>query len=76
MATVLACKGLHNQIIKHMSDFLEKLRIYFDETPRDKIEADWAATEASDAVGPTVSEFLKNSKEFEVFKENNTELIE
>jgi hypothetical protein len=41
-----------------MYNFLEELKKYFDETPKDKILEDWVKTEEFDNVGPTVEEFL------------------
>jgi hypothetical protein len=41
-----------------MDNFLEELKKYFKETPKDKILEDWSKSEEFDNVGPTVEEFL------------------
>jgi hypothetical protein len=43
--------------------FSEKLKQYFEETPREKILEDWAKSAEYDKVGPTVDDFLNNTKE-------------
>ena len=40
---------------------LDKLREYFNTTPREKIEEDWAKTAEFDNVGPTYEDFHKLS---------------
>jgi hypothetical protein len=42
--------------------FSEKLKQYFEETPREKILEDWAKSAEFDNVGPTVDDFLNNTK--------------
>lgn len=41
-----------------MDNFYEKLKSYFENTPREQVLASWEATEKYDAVGPTVEDFL------------------
>jgi len=41
--------------------FSEKLKQYFEETPREKILEDWAKSAEFDNVGPTVDDFLNNT---------------
>jgi len=40
-------------------NFLEELENYFNETPREKILADWEETKEWDNVGPTVEEYFE-----------------
>lgn len=42
---------------------LDKLKKYFETTPREQIEKDWEACSKYDEVGPTVDEFLESQKE-------------
>lgn len=42
-------------------NMLDKLRRYFDETPREQIEKDWANSKKYDEVGPTVNEFIEHN---------------
>jgi hypothetical protein len=49
--------------------FSEKLKQYFEETPREKILEDWAKSVEYDNVGPTVDDFLNNTKEQETLEE-------
>mgnify|MGYP003598912969 CR=1 FL=1 len=42
-----------------MSDFLEELKDYFKNTPREQIESDWKKHEKWDEVGITVDDLLK-----------------
>jgi hypothetical protein len=44
-------------------NFYEKLKEYFETTPREKVLEDWNKSAHLDNVGPTVDEFLKNSAE-------------
>ncbi len=41
--------------------FVELLKKYFDETPRDQVLKDWKETEEYDSIGPAVDEFLNNN---------------
>lgn len=41
--------------------FVELLKKYFDETPRDQVLKDWKETEEYDSIGPVVDEFLNNN---------------
>ncbi len=50
-----------------MSNFFEELKKYFENTPHDKIVADWAKSEEFDKVGPTVEEFLISSQQYYVY---------
>ncbi len=49
-----------------MNNFFNELKKYFDSTPREKILEDWAKSEEFDKVGPTVEEFLYNSKIYQI----------
>lgn len=46
-----------------MENFVEKLKKYFEETPREKVLEDWEKTKEWDNVGVTVEDFLKNTNE-------------
>jgi hypothetical protein len=48
---------------KKPSNFYEKLKEYFENTPREKVLEDWNKSAHLDNVGPTVEEFVKNSNE-------------
>jgi hypothetical protein len=48
---------------KQESNFYEKLKQYFEETPREKVLEDWAKSAEYNNVGPTVDDFLNNTKE-------------
>lgn len=48
---------------KYMENFAEKLKKYFEETPREKVLEDWEKTKECDNVGITVEEFLQNTNE-------------
>ncbi|MDP3441815.1 MAG: hypothetical protein Q8T08_03050 [Ignavibacteria bacterium] len=50
-----------------MNNFLEELKKYFEATPQDKILEDWAKSADHDNVGPTIEEFIKNSKYYHVY---------
>jgi hypothetical protein len=55
---------------KQESNFYEKLKQYFEETPREKILEDWAKSAEFDNVGPTVDDFLNNTnKQEQTFKQ-------
>lgn len=43
-----------------MSDLLDKMEKYFNETPKEKVMEDWAKSEKYDKVGVTVEEFCEN----------------
>jgi len=43
------------------NNFYEKLKQYFETTPREKVLEDWAKSAEYDKVGPTVDDFLNNS---------------
>ncbi len=45
-----------------MGNMLEELKKYFETTPREKVLEDWAKTEAFDQVGPTMDEFLTQTR--------------
>ena len=45
-----------------MGSFVEQLKNYFEETPRDKVLADWAESAEFDNITPTVEGFLQNSR--------------
>jgi hypothetical protein len=42
------------------NNFYEKLKQYFEKTPREKVLEDWAKSAKYDNVGPTVDDFLNN----------------
>jgi hypothetical protein len=48
---------------KKPSNFYEKLKEYFENTPREKVLEDWNKSAHLDNVGPTVDEFIENSQE-------------
>jgi hypothetical protein len=48
---------------KQELNFYEKLKEYFENTPREKVLEDWNKSAHLDNVGPTVDEFLENSNE-------------
>jgi hypothetical protein len=50
-------------------NFYEKLKQYFEETPREKILEDWGKSAEYDKVGPTVDEFLDNANKHETLEE-------
>jgi hypothetical protein len=45
---------------KQDNNFYEKLKQYFEETPREKVLEDWAKSTKYDKVSPTVDDFLNN----------------
>ena len=45
------------------NNFYEELKKYFEVTPREKILEDWNKSSEFDNIGPTVEEFLNNTKE-------------
>jgi hypothetical protein len=47
-----------------MNNFYEELKKYFEVTPREKVLEDWAKSAEFDKVGPTVEEFLHNTKQY------------
>lgn len=48
--------------IKVMSNFFEELKKYFEVTPPEKLLKDWDKSVEFDNIGPTIDEFLSNSK--------------
>lgn len=48
---------------KYMENFVEKLKKYFEETPREKVLEDWEKTKECDNDDITVEDFLKNTNE-------------
>jgi hypothetical protein len=48
---------------KQSSNFYEELKKHFENTPKDKLLEEWEKSAESDKVGPTVEEFLNNSKQ-------------
>jgi hypothetical protein len=52
-------------------NFYEKLKEYFENTPREKVLEDWNKSAHLDNVGPTVDEFIENSNK-EIFKNLKT----
>jgi hypothetical protein len=51
----------HNS--KKEPNFYEKLKEYFNTTPREKVLEDWKKSANLDNVGPTIDEFIENSNE-------------
>lgn len=45
-------------------DFTKELEEYFKNTPKEQIEKDWAKSLSSDNVGPTIEEFLIETKKY------------
>lgn len=45
-----------------MENFVEELKKYFKEMPREKVLEDWEKTKEWDNVGITVEEFFQNTK--------------
>jgi hypothetical protein len=54
---------------KQESNFYEKLKQYFEETPREKVLEDWAKSAEYNNVGPTVDDFLNNMNKQETIEE-------
>ncbi|HAT81302.1 MAG TPA: hypothetical protein DCS17_07940 [Flavobacterium sp.] len=50
-----------------MNNFYEDLKKYLDNTPQDKIVADWEKSVAFDKIGPTIEEFLNSSQQYYVY---------
>jgi hypothetical protein len=48
---------------KQETNFYEDLKKHFENTPREKLLEEWEKSAESDKVGPTVEEFLNNSKQ-------------
>jgi hypothetical protein len=46
-----------------MENFVDKLKKYFKETPREKVLEGWKKTKEYDNVGVTVEEFLQNTND-------------
>lgn len=55
--------GINECKTKYMGYFVEKLKKYFEETPREKVLEDWEKTKEWDNVGITVEEVLQNTCE-------------
>jgi hypothetical protein len=49
--------------LKQEPNFYEKLKEYFENTPREKVLEDWNKSALLDKVRPTVDEFIENSNE-------------
>jgi hypothetical protein len=60
---------------KQELNFYEKLKEYFNTTPREKVLEDWNKSADFDKVGPTLYEFIENSNE-ERLKETAKRLYE
>jgi hypothetical protein len=61
--------------MKQDNNFYEKLKQYFEETPREKVLEDWAKSAEYDKVGPTVDDFLNNTNKQETLEESIERLI-
>jgi hypothetical protein len=46
-----------------MYNFLEELKQYFDNTPKEKILSDWSKTEEFDLIGPKINDFLTHTNQ-------------
>jgi hypothetical protein len=46
-----------------MRNFVEELKNYFEETPREKVLEDWEKTKECDNIGVTVEEFIQNTND-------------
>jgi hypothetical protein len=54
---------LNSKRDKQEPNFYEKLKEYFENTPREKVLEDWNKSAHLDNVGPTIDEFIENSNE-------------
>ncbi len=70
-AELLPFEGIHYHFtsnsltssVQSKDNFVEELKKYFKEIPRDKVLEDWNKTKKYDTVGPTIKEFLQNINE-------------
>jgi hypothetical protein len=53
----------NKELLEKEPNFYEKLKEYFENTPREKVLEDWNKSAHLDKVGPTVEEFIENSNE-------------
>lgn len=44
-----------------MNDFIEDLKKYFENTPREKVLEDWDKTESFDNIGPSMDELINHT---------------
>lgn len=58
-----------------MDNFVEDLKKYFDETPKEKVLEDWNKSKEFDKVGPTVDEFINNTELNNIINMENYKLI-
>lgn len=49
-----------------MKDFLQELKAYLANTPREKLLEDWAKTKEFDLIGPSIEHFLANTLTFKI----------
>lgn len=57
-----------------MNNFFEELKKYFEVTPREQVLEDWDKSAEFDKVGPTVEDFLYNTKQY--YQINSEEPLE
>lgn len=48
-----------------METIVEKLKEYFDNTPREKVLEDWDKSKEWDKIGTTVDQFIKDQQDIE-----------
>lgn len=48
-------------IMGDMNDFIEDLKKYFENTPREKVLEDWDKTESFDNIGPSMDELINHT---------------
>jgi hypothetical protein len=46
-------------------NFFEELKLYFENTPKEKIAEDWAETEKYNEIGPTVDEYFCETQKYQ-----------
>ena len=47
-----------------VNKYVEDLKRYFEETPKEQLDKDWKELEKWNDVGPTVDEYLKSLNEY------------
>jgi len=47
-----------------MNNLLEELKKYYNSTPQDIINSDWAKSEEFDSIKPTIEEFLTHNRHY------------
>lgn len=71
------CQNRKRELVepKQENNFYEKLKQYFEETPREKVLEDWAKSAEFDKVGPTVDDFLNNTKNLQSLESKLDEVL-